>query len=75
MPHVKAAEAAISLGHRVAPALLWMGMHVGKAVVSQTTKHDSAGYGMHVMPLHSDWSTGGWRSANSTRCGCAAAAD
>jgi len=80
MPHVKAAAAAaaISLGHATCgrPPLLWMGVRAATtAVLSQTTENEYAGYGMHVVPRHSDRSTGGRRPANSTRCGCAAAAD
>ena len=40
--------------------LLWMGVRAATtAVVSQTTRHESAGCGMGVVPRDSDRSTGG----------------
>jgi len=55
---------------------LWIGMHAAtSAVVSQMTRNASAGCGgvypivvVALQPVD-------WRPANSTRCGCAAAAD
>ena len=44
------------------PPLLWIGVRVGiaatTAVASQTTRHESAGYGMSVVPRHGDKEAG-----------------
>ena len=78
LPYVQAA-AATSLGQRAAAAAVderaCIRTVATTAVVPQMTRQESAGYRMRVVPPHSDRSTGGWRPANSTLCGCAAAAD
>jgi len=68
------------------PPLLWMSVRGGvnpgisrcnkhsgdnRAVVSQTTtRHESAGCGMRVVPTHSDRSTGGWPINTVWVCCC-----
>ena len=46
----------------------WTGIAATIAVVSQTTRHESAGCGVRVMPQHNDELTVCWQPTNSTLC-------